>query len=168
KLRSVAVLEVNAPIVDYPGSTKALLDRAVMLEPMRRWRERLCAMSALIVTPNRAILPPGIPLERIQVLEWGADTEQFRPGAGGDPAFIRPAVDTLAGFAGAFRSRHGAIHPAEAIKLPRARVQLVAGGGPPRRGHQAAARARTARHRRRADRRGDRTAARARGRARHR
>ena len=121
KLRSVAVLEVNAPIVDYPGSTKALLDRAVILEPMRRWRERLCAMSDLIVTPNRAILPRGIPLERIQVLEWGADTERFRPGAGGDPAFIRPPVDTLAVFAGAFRSWHGAIHLVEAIKLLRAR-----------------------------------------------
>src|SRR4029078_7558442 len=81
KLRSVAVLEVNAPIVDYPRSTNALLARAVILEPMRRWRERLCAMSDLIVTPNRAILPRGIPLERIQVLEWGAATEQLRPRA---------------------------------------------------------------------------------------
>ena len=48
-------LEVNAPVIDYPGSSKALIDRAVVLEPMRRWRERLCAMSDLIVTPNRAI-----------------------------------------------------------------------------------------------------------------
>jgi glycosyltransferase involved in cell wall biosynthesis len=121
RLRSVAVLEVNAPVIDYPGSTKALLDRAVVLEPMRRWRERLCAMSDLIVTPNRAILPRGIPLERIQVLEWGADTEQFRPDAAGDPPYVRPAVETLAVFAGAFRSWHGAINLVEAIKILRAR-----------------------------------------------
>lgn len=121
KLKTVAVLEVNAPVIDHPGSSKALLDRAVVLEPMRRWREYLCAMSDLIVTPNREILPRGIPLQRIQVLEWGADTELFRPDAGGDPPFIRPPVDTLAVFAGAFRSWHGAIHLVEAIKVLRAR-----------------------------------------------
>jgi glycosyltransferase involved in cell wall biosynthesis len=121
KLRSVAVLEVNAPVIDYPGSNKALLDRAVILEPMRRWRERLCAMSDLIVTPSREILPRGIPLERIQVLEWGADTDLFRPDAAGDPPFARPKVETLAVFAGAFRSWHGAITLVEAIKILRAR-----------------------------------------------
>ena len=33
---------------------------------MRRWRERLCALADVIVTPNAAILPPGIPRERIR------------------------------------------------------------------------------------------------------
>ena len=37
-----AVLEVNAPIVDYPGSAKSRLDHALLLEPMRRWRDRIC------------------------------------------------------------------------------------------------------------------------------
>ena len=56
----IAVLEVNAPVVDHPGSSKALLDRALLVEPMRRWREQLCALADIIVTPNAAILPPGI------------------------------------------------------------------------------------------------------------
>ena len=33
---ALAVLEVNAPVIDYPGSGKRLLDRALILEPMRR------------------------------------------------------------------------------------------------------------------------------------
>ena len=42
-LNAVAVLEVNAPVIDHAGSSKALLDRALLVQPMRRWRERLCA-----------------------------------------------------------------------------------------------------------------------------
>jgi glycosyltransferase involved in cell wall biosynthesis len=118
---AVAVLEVNAPVVDYEGSPKALIDRALLVEPMRRWRERLCALADVIVTPDRATLPRGLPLERIYTLEWGADTERFRPGAGGGPPFARPGVATLAIFAGAFRSWHGAINLVEAVRILRAR-----------------------------------------------
>ena len=118
---AVAVLEVNAPVVDYPGSSKALIDRALLVEPMRRWRERLCAAADIIVTPNAAILPPGVPPQRVRVLEWGADTERFHPGVADAPPYARPHVDTLAVFAGAFRSWHGAIHLVEAVTRLRAR-----------------------------------------------
>src|SRR5436190_760116 len=118
---AVAVLEVNAPVIDYPGSAKALLDRALLVEPMRRWRERLCAAADVIVTPNAAILPRGIPAERVRVLEWGADTDRFRPDAEGKMPYMRLGVTTVAIFAGAFRSWHGAIHLVEAIKILRAR-----------------------------------------------
>src|SRR6185503_5097747 len=64
-LNAVAVLEVNAPVIDHAGSSKALLDRALLVEPMRRWREHLCAIADIIVTPNAAILPAGTPAERI-------------------------------------------------------------------------------------------------------
>ena len=37
-LGAVGVLEVNAPVIDHPGSSKALLDRARLLQPMRRGR----------------------------------------------------------------------------------------------------------------------------------
>jgi glycosyltransferase involved in cell wall biosynthesis len=117
----VAMLEVNAPVVDYAGSSKALLDRALIVQPMRRWRERLCSLADIIVTPNAAILPAGVPPERIRVLEWGADTERFRPDAAGDPPYARPGVATVAIFAGAFRSWHGAINLVDAIKILRAR-----------------------------------------------
>jgi glycosyltransferase involved in cell wall biosynthesis len=112
---ATAVLEVNAPVVDYPGSGKAILDRVLIVRPMRRWRERLCARAAVIVTPSAAILPPATPRDRILELEWGADTTRFRPGVEQPTPFLRPA-GTVAVFAGAFRSWHGAIHLADAIR----------------------------------------------------
>jgi starch synthase len=121
KVNAAAVLEVNAPVIDHRGSTKLLLDRALLVQPMRRWREHLCSLADVIVTPSAAILPPGIPPERVRVLEWGADTIRFRPGAVGQLPYVRMDVTTIAVFAGAFRSWHGAIHLVEAIKILRAR-----------------------------------------------
>jgi len=117
---ALAVLEVNAPAIDYPGSRKQLLDRVLLFEPMRKWRERIVAKSDLIVTPSAAILPPQTPREKILELEWGADTDRFRPDVVGPVPFERPA-DTVAVFAGAFRNWHGTIHIVTALRELRAR-----------------------------------------------
>jgi len=117
---ALAVLEVNAPVVDYPGSGKRLLDRALIFEPMRRWRDYLCAKSDLIVTPSPAIIPPDTPTSKILQMEWGADTDRFRPGIEGAVPFDRPA-DTVAVFSGAFRSWHGTIHIITALRELHAR-----------------------------------------------
>ena len=77
------ILEVNAPVIDHQGSLKAALDRALVVEPMRRWRERICSRADLIVTPSAAILPRSTPARKILRLEWGADTNRFRPDADG-------------------------------------------------------------------------------------
>jgi glycosyltransferase involved in cell wall biosynthesis len=134
-LGAIGMLEVNAPVIDYAGSAKARLDRALIVQPMRRWRERLCRIADVIVTPNPAILPAGIPPERITVLEWGADTARFRPDAAGTAPAIRIAAPTVAIFAGAFRSWHGAVNLVQAIKRLRARGRtdigaVFAGDGP--------------------------------------
>lgn len=117
---ALAVLEVNAPVIDYPGSPKAAIDRVLLIRPMRRWRERLCALAGLIVTPSAAILPPDTPREKVLELEWGADTDRFRPDAVGALPFDRP-FGTVAVFAGAFRSWHGAIHLVRAMRRLRER-----------------------------------------------
>jgi glycosyltransferase involved in cell wall biosynthesis len=140
---AITVLEVNAPVIDYPGSKKALLDRALLVQPMRRWRERLCAQADVIVTPTAAILPAGVDPGKIVRLEWGADTDRFRPGAAGPVPFERD-TPTLAVFAGAFRSWHGAIHLVRAIELleRRGRTDISAvliGDGPERPNVEAAA-----------------------------
>jgi glycosyltransferase involved in cell wall biosynthesis len=114
--RALSVLEVNAPVVDYPGSPKAKLDRALIVEPMRRWRDRLCAQADLIVTPAASILPPGTPADKIVELEWGADTDRFTPDAKGRLPFERPK-GVVAVFAGAFRSWHGAADFVRAMRL---------------------------------------------------
>src|ERR1044071_4803166 len=36
RLNIPAVLEVNAPVIDYAGSTKSRIDHALIVEPMRR------------------------------------------------------------------------------------------------------------------------------------
>ena len=114
-LGAVGVLEVNAPVIDFRGSRKALVDRALLVEPMRRWRERLVDAADVIVTPDPAILPPNTPREKVAVLEWGADTDMFTPGAG-TPMVDRGPAATLAVFAGAFRNWHGAINLVRAIR----------------------------------------------------
>jgi glycosyltransferase involved in cell wall biosynthesis len=101
---------------------------------MQRWRERLCAAADIIVTPSAAILPPDTPRAKVRELEWGADTGRFHPGAEGPLPFTPPA-GTVAVFAGAFRSWHGAIHLARAIRLLRGRGRqdigaLFIGDGP--------------------------------------
>ncbi len=111
---ATTVLEVNAPVIDHAGSTKALIDRALIVEPMRRWRDRICARADLIVTPSAAILPTGTRPQKILQLEWGADTDRFRPEAGRRAPFERPAA-TVAIFAGAFRRWHGAINLVRAV-----------------------------------------------------
>ena len=141
---ATTVLEVNAPVIDHPGSIKALIDRALIVQPMRRWRERVCARTDLIVTPSAAILPAQTPPAKILELEWGADTDLFRPGLNSQAPFERPAP-VVAIFAGAFRSWHGAIHLARAIRTLRERGQtqigaVFVGDGPELRNVRAAAR----------------------------
>jgi glycosyltransferase involved in cell wall biosynthesis len=142
-LKARAVLEVNAPVIDHPGSTKAALDRALLVRPMQRWRERLVRAADLIVTPNAAILPGDTPREKVLEIEWGADTDLFHPGAAGPLSFV-PPMGTVTVFAGAFRRWHGAIHLARAIRELRRRgrtdvAALFIGDGPERAAVQAEA-----------------------------
>jgi glycosyltransferase involved in cell wall biosynthesis len=133
---ALAVLEVNSPVVDHPGSTKALLDRLLVVRPMRAWRERLCSTADLIVTPAAEILPPLTPREKIVEVEWGADTDRFTPRPAGVERRAPGGLSgTVAVFAGAFRNWHGAIHLARALKTLRRRGRgdiagLFIGDGP--------------------------------------
>ena len=113
---ALAVLEVNAPVVDYPGSPKARLDKALLIEPMRRWRDRQCRMADLLVTPTAEILPAFVPRDRVVEIEWGADTDRFEPGAKGPTPFTRRPATVVAVFAGAFRAWHGAVNLVRAIR----------------------------------------------------
>ncbi len=106
-----AVLEVNAPVVDFPGSSKARIDKALIVEPLRRWRDRICRLTDLFVTPSADILPGWVERSRILEVEWGADVHHFTPAAA-----TQATSDRLtAVFAGAFRTWHGAVHLAAAL-----------------------------------------------------
>ncbi len=139
------VLEVNAPVVDYPGSPKAAVDRALLVEPMRRWRDRICRLTDLFVTPSAQILPPWVDRRRVLQLEWGADTDKFRPDPGGPPPYPRDPNRILCVFAGAFRSWHGVVQLAAALARLHASGDrrfgaVFIGDGPERHAAQRAAR----------------------------
>ncbi len=110
-----AVLEVNAPVVDYPGSAKSRIDRALLVEPMRRWRDRICRQVDLFVTTTAEILPTWVERRRVLEIEWGADVDHFRPGAEGPLPFTRDPNRVLCVFAGAFRSWHGVVQLSAAL-----------------------------------------------------
>jgi glycosyltransferase involved in cell wall biosynthesis len=133
--QALTVLEVNAPVIDYAGSPKGRLDRLLLVEPMRRWRDWQCRRADLIVTPTRAILPAWVDASRVLEVEWGADAERFRPDATGALPYERRAGDVLAVFAGAFRRWHGAVHLVRAIRCLRDRGRrdvsaVLIGDGP--------------------------------------
>ena len=108
-----AVLEVNAPVIDFPGSAKERIDRALLVAPLRRWRERLCRLTALFVTPSADILPAWVDRKDVLEVEWGADVHHFRPV---DPSGDRSRPERIdCVFAGAFRSWHGVVHLAAAL-----------------------------------------------------
>ncbi len=132
------VLEVNAPVVDYPRSPKRILDRMLIIEPLRRWREWQCHASDLIVTPTAKVLPQWIPSERVLEIEWGADTTKFLPSIGGTPPYARRHDDLVVVFVGAFRAWHGAVHLVRAVRKLRERgfddvAAVFIGDGPERR-----------------------------------
>jgi starch synthase len=138
-----AVLEVNAPVIDYPGSAKARLDRGLVVEPMRRWRDRICRQTDLFVATTADILPSWVERRRVLEIEWGADIEHFRPGVSGRLPFALDPDRVWCVFAGAFRSWHGAINLAATLaRLHQSGDQrfgaLFIGDGPER---QAVARA---------------------------
>jgi glycosyltransferase involved in cell wall biosynthesis len=135
RIGAFAALEVNAPVVDYPGSSKGRLDRLLLVEPMRRWRDWQCRTAHLIITPSARILPDHVHPGRVLEIEWGADTVRFHPGAAGAIPFSRHGSDVIAIFAGAFRAWHGAIHLVEAVRRLRARGRrdiraVLVGDGP--------------------------------------
>lgn len=136
------LLEVNAPMIDPPGSLKSKID-CLLLGSMRRWAVRQAQWSAAIVTPLATTAPPEVSRRKIHELPWGANVDHFDPSI---RATRRAELDALARdlglnregpvvvFLGSFRSWHGAGRFAEAARLLLSRGSrlsfLAIGGGP--------------------------------------
>jgi glycosyltransferase involved in cell wall biosynthesis len=132
---ATVVLEVNARISDFPGSWKQKLDRALLVEPLRRWRDWQCKRAHLIITPSEKIIPPHVTSDRMLCTDCGADIDLFHAEAGGDVPFTREPGDTIVIFSGSFRAWHGAAHLVDAIRRLRARGRtdikaVLIGSGP--------------------------------------
>jgi glycosyltransferase involved in cell wall biosynthesis len=75
--RRPSILEVNSPVVDHPGSGKALLD-ALLGRPLRRYREGLCRQAAALLAPLPEIVPE-FARTKTEVVTWGANVDAFTP-----------------------------------------------------------------------------------------
>lgn len=136
-----SLLEVNAPMIDPPGSLKTKVDR-LTLGSMRRWAVRQGRWSAAIVTPLASTVPPEVSRSKIHELPWGANVAQFNPAklpVGEERAALLAQLGLsaeypVAAFLGSFRRWHGVEHFAEAARqLLRRDVPisfLAIGGGP--------------------------------------
>jgi glycosyltransferase involved in cell wall biosynthesis len=132
--RSVpSVLEVNSPVVDHPGSAKAMLD-ALLLRPARRYREWQCRTAAALVAPILDIVPE-FAKDRTEIVTWGANVDAFTPERRRDQVRRElgiPEGATAVLFSGSFRPWHGVPVLVEAARRLRARSDvyfLLAGGG---------------------------------------
>ena len=134
KARGVpSLLEVNSPVVDHPGSLKAALDAAMVVRPLKRYREAMVRDATALVAPTPEIVP-AFARARTELVSWGANVEAFSP-ARRDPA-ARKALGVPEGavavlFSGSFRPWHG-VHVLEdaARRLRhRADVFFVLAGG---------------------------------------
>jgi glycosyltransferase involved in cell wall biosynthesis len=105
-----SLLEINAPVVDHPGSLKARLDALTIVRPMRRYRDYLCAHASALVSPLLAIVPAR-DQEKTQIVTWGANVDAFRPDRRSDAlraAWGVPKGGVVVVFSSSFRPWHGA------------------------------------------------------------
>ena len=116
-----SVLEVVSPVVDHPGSKKALIDHLFIIRPMKRYREWLCRRSKAIISPIREILPEGLPEGKIHLLHTGANLALFSPERYRKDEERRkldiPKEMVVITFLGSFRSWHGVLDFIEAGKM---------------------------------------------------
>ncbi len=138
-----AVLEVNALMVDPPGTRKAKLDR-LLGQRLEWWAIRQCRWAGRIVTPLHTTVPPQIDRAKIVELTWGANVERFSPERISPPEQARlrrelglPSPESgtrVAVFAGSFRHWHGVGTLVEAAKILIPNDDrlyfLLLGGGP--------------------------------------
>jgi len=129
-----SLLEVNSPVVDHPGSAKRVLDAALVVRPMRRYRESLCRQAAALVSPIPEIVPE-FARAKTETVTWGANVEAFSPDRRRSDLRRElglPEGAVVVVFTGSFRPWHG-VHVLEAAARrlrDRADLYFLLVGGP--------------------------------------
>lgn len=124
-----SLLEINAPLKEYPGSLKSRLDRLALVRPMEKLRDLMCARASALVTPLPSIVPDDVPAEKVHQVHWGANVERFQPDVEKKPLPLPPGRPVVV-FSGSFRPWHGAdVLVRCAARLPDA-FFLFIGDGP--------------------------------------
>jgi starch synthase len=119
-LKIPSVVEVISPVVDHPGSIKGIIDRLLIIRPMKRYREWLLRKSEAIISPIREILPEKLPETKIHLLHTGANLAMFSPeGYRKEKERRKLGIDkdqVVVTFLGSFRRWHGVLDFIEAGK----------------------------------------------------
>lgn len=124
-----ALVEVNSPLTEYPGSLKSRIDGLLLMRPMARLRDDICRKATAFISPLPSIIPEQVPREKIHEVSWGANVESFTPEAVKRPLAI-PTDKKVVAFSGSFRPWHGAdVLVRAAAELPEA-FFLFIGDGP--------------------------------------
>jgi glycosyltransferase involved in cell wall biosynthesis len=104
-----AVLEINSPARDYPGSLRDTLDKLTIVRPVDRWRRRQLERCAAVYTTSRHLVPPELQ-DSATVIVNGVDVDRFTPGP------ETPDTGPLhCAYVSSFRSWHGAEDLVEAV-----------------------------------------------------
>jgi starch synthase len=125
--RIPSLLEVNSPIVDHRGSWKARLDAAMIVRPMRRYRESLVRSASALISPLREIVPP-FAHAKTHLVTWGANVESFQPGKRSEArrkAWGASASTCVILFSGSHRPWHGVHTLLDAARELRNREDLL-------------------------------------------
>jgi glycosyltransferase involved in cell wall biosynthesis len=117
-----AVLEVNSPMIEYPGSMKSKLD-LLLGGMLRKRRERIGSAASLIISPLKEIVPEQYH-PKVREIEWGADTKLFDPASLPDRSLLRSehgfsADEILLVHFGSLRKWHGVVKLLEAFDMAR-------------------------------------------------
>jgi glycosyltransferase involved in cell wall biosynthesis len=120
------VLEVNSPMIEYPGSTKSKMD-LLLGGWLRKRREGIASAATLIISPMKEIVPEQY-RNKVREIEWGADTKLFDPESLPDRAQLRlqhgySADEILLIHFGSLRKWHGVVKLLEALDMARARFK---------------------------------------------
>jgi len=121
-----SLLEVNAPLIDHPGSLKGALDALLLVHPMRRYREGLCRAASALVAPLVEIVPE-FARAKTELVSWGANVQAFAPERRSEA--VRRELGIPDGalavvFSSSFRPWHGAHVLRAAARSLRERSEL--------------------------------------------
>ncbi len=122
-----SLLEVNSPVVDHPGSAKAMLDALLIVRPMRTHRERLVRSASALISPIPAIVPE-FARSKTHSVYWGANVESFHPGRRSvtrRKSWGASADHCVVLFSGSHRPWHGVETLLSAARSLKARKDLV-------------------------------------------
>jgi alpha-maltose-1-phosphate synthase len=122
------VLEVNSPMIEYPGSMKSKLD-LLLGGRLRKRRERIASAASLIISPMKEIVPEQF-RDKVREIEWGADTKLFDPATLPDRSVVRlqhgyTADEILLIHFGSLRKWHGLVKLLEAFDMARPKFKAA-------------------------------------------